>query len=54
MKSYADGVRDKNERLKEKVAYVDARFDIADALFRIQERRIAVIRERMKKHGILL
>jgi len=54
MKSYVDRVRDEIERLKEKAAYVDARFDIAEALFRIEERRIAIIRERLKKHGILL
>jgi len=41
-------------KLKERTAYADARFDVADALFRIQEKRIAVIRERLKKHGILL
>jgi len=54
MKPYADRVRDEVERLRRKAAQVDASFDIAEALFRIQERRIAVIRERLKKHGILL
>jgi hypothetical protein len=51
--SFAEKNRGDVERLKQRAASVNAMFDYAEELARVEEKRIARILEELRKHGVL-